>query len=114
MAHRLNRPVVVGALLLLLFTGWSAWTLFFTSGDLRYVLVRSWGSDGTAPGEFSAPIGVAIGPAGDVYVTDSGNNRIQRFRPDGTLVGIVKLMKIRVIEPQDIPVNSRREPTYWA
>ncbi len=86
MAHRLKRPVGVGALVLLLCTAWYAWTLFFASGDLRYVLVGTWGSGGTAPGEFSAPIGVAIGPAGDVYVTDSGNNRIQRFRPDGTFV----------------------------
>ncbi len=86
MAPLLKRPAVVGALLLLLGTAWYAETLFFASGDLRYVLVRTWGSGGTAPGEFSAPIGVAIGPAGDVYVTDSGNNRIQRFRPDGTFV----------------------------
>ena len=78
----------MGALVLPLLAGWYAWTLFLTSGDLRYVLVRSWGSGGTAPGELSAPIGVAIGPAGDVYVTDSGNNRIQRFRPDGTLVAM--------------------------
>ena len=32
------------------------------------------------------PTGVAIGPEGDLWVMDRGNNRIQRFRRDGTFV----------------------------
>ena len=32
----------------------------------------------------------------------------------GSSAGIVELTKIRVIEPQDIALDSRRGPTYWA
>lgn len=34
-------------------------------------------------GQFSSPREVAVGPSGDVYVTDNGNRRIQVFAPDG-------------------------------
>lgn len=36
-----------------------------------------WGKAGTEPGEFDAPHGVAIDGAGNLYVSDRGNNRIQ-------------------------------------
>ena len=32
----------------------------------------------------------------------------------GSSAGIVELTKIRVIEPQDSALDSRRGPTYWA
>ena len=38
---------------------------------------RSDGAKGTAPGEFSAPTGVAIGPSGEIWVADTMNHRIQ-------------------------------------
>ncbi len=55
--------------------------------------VGEWGGRGTGPGEFggdpnSGPSGVAVGPAGDVYVTDPANRRVQRFTPSGALVGL--------------------------
>ncbi len=86
MASFLKRPLVAGSLVLLLVAGTYARTLFFTSGDRRYVFVQTWGSQGRGPGEFTDPVGAAIGPSGDIYVTDTGNNRIQRFRPDGKFV----------------------------
>ena len=86
MASLLKRPLVAGSLVLLVVSMAYARTLFFASGDRRYVFTQSWGSEGTGPGEFKDPIGVAIGPSGDIYVTDTGNNRIQRFRPDGAFV----------------------------
>ncbi len=39
---------------------------------------------GTRVGELLNPQGLAIDPAGNVYVADTGNNRIQKFAPDGT------------------------------
>jgi uncharacterized protein (TIGR03663 family) len=35
------------------------------------------------PGKFWGPRGIAIDPAGNLYVTDTGNKRVQKFTPDG-------------------------------
>jgi uncharacterized protein (TIGR03663 family) len=51
--------------------------------------VRTFGSAGTAPGQFStnnSPLGVAVGPDGLIYVTDTWNQRIEVFSPAGKLV----------------------------
>jgi DNA-binding beta-propeller fold protein YncE len=47
-------------------------------------VVASWGSPGTAPGEFRLPHGVCVDEEGDVYVADRENWRVQVFTPDGT------------------------------
>lgn len=56
--------------------------------DLR--LVRSWGGGGTAPGRFRLIQGsVATGPHGRVYVSDTGNFRVQTFSRSGRYLGQV-------------------------
>ena len=45
-----------------------------------------WGGHGTADGQFKSPKGVAIDSKGLIYVADTGNQRIQVFKPDGTFV----------------------------
>jgi len=50
--------------------------LQFTSGG---TLLTSWGSSGSGPGQFNGPYGVAVSSSGDIYVTDRGNHRVQRF-----------------------------------
>jgi hypothetical protein len=42
------------------------------------------GSNGDLGGEINFPSGVAIDTAGNVYVADQGNNRIQKFTSSGT------------------------------
>ena len=37
-------------------------------------------------GQFNAPAGVAVASDGSVYVTDSGNHRIQKFTSEGVFV----------------------------
>ncbi len=50
-----------------------------------YTHSLSWGSSGTGDGQFGydSPISVAVDPAGDVYAVDTGNNRIEKFDPNG-------------------------------
>jgi DNA-binding beta-propeller fold protein YncE len=52
----------------------------------RYVPVLAFGREGTGPGEFRGPIGVAVDDSGYVYITDSGNDRIEKFTADGRFV----------------------------
>jgi DNA-binding beta-propeller fold protein YncE len=44
------------------------------AGSIRYL-----GSEGTRPGQFRVPLGIAGGATGPLYVTDSDNARIQVF-----------------------------------
>ncbi len=43
--------------------------------------ITQWGSDGSGEGQFKDPEDIAIDRDDNVYVVDSGNNRIQKFRP---------------------------------
>jgi uncharacterized protein (TIGR03663 family) len=45
--------------------------------------VAAWGGYGTAPGRLIEPVGIALGPDGNLYIADSGNARISVFTPDG-------------------------------
>ncbi|MFN8512335.1 MAG: hypothetical protein U0232_26815 [Thermomicrobiales bacterium] len=44
------------------------------------------GEAGDRPGEFKDARGIAIDPWGNIYVVDSGNDRVQQFSPDGAFV----------------------------
>lgn len=39
------------------------------------------GSRGTGPGQFRSPSGIALNSAGELYVGDAGNYRVQKFSP---------------------------------
>jgi peptidylamidoglycolate lyase len=47
------------------------------------VLLKSWGTPGTGPGEFDLPHGIAIDRAGRVLVADRANARVQVFDQSG-------------------------------
>jgi streptogramin lyase len=46
-------------------------------------LVTTWGGPGTGQGQFSVPQGVTVDPAGNVYVADENNNRVEKFDSSG-------------------------------
>jgi DNA-binding beta-propeller fold protein YncE len=50
-------------------------------------LVLSWGSEGTADGQFQEPIGIAISNDGRVYVTDAERDDVQIFDTAGRFLG---------------------------
>ena len=54
-------------------------SIFSGSGEK----VRSFGSEGSDPGEFYGPHGVALTATGDILVCDWYNHRIQLFSPEG-------------------------------
>jgi hypothetical protein len=54
------------------------------AGTLATFLVI--GGPGTEPGQLRGPVDLTLDSAGNVIVADTGNNRVQKFRPDGTLV----------------------------
>ena len=45
--------------------------------------IKSWGEPGTGPGQFNTPHSIATDDAGNVYVADRGNGRIQVFDGEG-------------------------------
>ncbi|HEY7190297.1 MAG TPA: 6-bladed beta-propeller, partial [Vicinamibacterales bacterium] len=51
--------------------------------DKNGVFVKTWGSAGTGPGQFNTLHSIATDAAGNVYVGDRGNRRIQVFDNNG-------------------------------
>lgn len=49
--------------------------------------IREWGSEGTGPGQFHQPHGIAIDDKGVVYIADRRNGRLQRFDLTGKYLG---------------------------
>lgn len=49
--------------------------------------VLEWGGYGKADGEFDSPVGIALGPDDEIYVSEFRNQRVQRFTPEGKFLG---------------------------
>ncbi len=71
---------------------------FTKDGDF----VKSWGQTGSAQGQFNRIRGIAADAAGNLYVADAGNNRIQVFDGDGTF----KSQIVNVGTPQALCVSG--------
>ena len=51
-----------------------------------HAFLNTWGTTGTADGQFDNPTGVAIDSDGNVYIVDSNNDRIQKFDSTGAFL----------------------------
>jgi hypothetical protein len=83
-------------------------------------VLRRWGKPGSGPGEFKFITGdpttptdihgkIAIGPDGKVYVSDSGNARVEVFTPQGRFVrqfGSYGSGKGQFLQPFDLAVDN--------
>jgi hypothetical protein len=76
----------------------ACWGVCGVSAQARtvHVFAGSFGSGGPGPGQFKEPGGVAVNgsmeplvqsAAGDVYVVDKGDNRVERFSSSGSYLG---------------------------
>jgi DNA-binding beta-propeller fold protein YncE len=51
--------------------------MFSSSGTF----ITQWGPQWSENGQFEEPMGIAVDASGNVYVADSGNDRIEVFSP---------------------------------
>jgi hypothetical protein len=65
-------------------------------------MIATWGKHGTAPGQFDILHGLALDAAGQLYVADRNNNRIQIFSPDGKFVAEWKQFG----RPSDVAIDN--------
>ena len=69
----------------------------------------TWGEGGNAEGQFDTPAGIAVDAAGNVYVADSYNNRIQKFDSSGKFLlawGSYGEEESQFDEPRGIAVDA--------
>ena len=46
--------------------------------------IGTWGTEGVGNGQFSTPKGVALDNSGNIFIADTGNSRVQKFRVEPT------------------------------
>jgi sugar lactone lactonase YvrE len=61
-------------------------TLYGAAGDGDYEFLAKWGSYGSGDSQFDHAVGIAVDGSGYVYVSDTENNRIQKFTSSGVFV----------------------------
>lgn len=54
--------------------------------NLNGELLDQWGKPGSGPGDLDHPNGIAVGPDGTVYVSDSNHQRVTAFTPKGEVL----------------------------
>ena len=86
-------------------------SIFSPSGEK----IRTFGSKGSAQGQFNEPRGVAVDGDGNVLVVDGGNHRIQKFTAGGkflTAVGQYGKKHLEFLHPVGVAFNHRNGKVY--
>ncbi|TLM76531.1 MAG: hypothetical protein FDZ70_06490, partial [Actinobacteria bacterium] len=71
-----------------------------------YGYVTGWGTLGSANGQFNGPLGVEVDSAGNVWVADSGNNRLQKFTSLDASPAHSYVTKVATVTGATIPTLS--------
>ena len=78
------RWILLLSLCVLLTATWSR-----GQSDYSLKLLYTFGSEGDQPDQFRSPLAISIGPEGNIYIADTGNNRIQKFNKRGVFLKYV-------------------------
>ncbi len=84
--------------------------------NTRWQLRADWGQTGSGQGQFNKIRGIAIDAAGNVYVADAGNKRIQVFDGEGTFksqitgIGTPQAICITGGSPQYLYSSNSNDP----
>src|SRR5690606_1711014 len=71
-----------------------------------------WGGPGSAPGEFDDPWALAADEAGNIYVVDHGNRRVQKFDVRGNVIpAFAERAGAALDEPVGIAASGRGAST---
>ncbi len=69
-------------------------------------LINIIGTQGTGRGELQLPNDLALGPDGNLYISDTGNNRIQVFATGGEFVRTLDIDPGLIISPRGLAFDS--------
>lgn len=75
--------------------------------NVRLIEPRIYGSLGSDTGQFDRPHGITCNPEGDVYVADTGNDRIVRLRYANGRLHWVSVLDTDIRAPRDVALDSR-------
>jgi hypothetical protein len=67
----------------------AAFLLFPASAGAELSRLAEFGEFGIGPGQLASPAGAAVNPGGDLFVADSGNDRISVFAGDGAFLRVL-------------------------
>ena len=89
--------------------------IYFTDLGLRTVNVMDlegnvmmvFGSKGETEGQFDYPHGITVDGENNIYVADSGNNRVQLFNEDGVFQRVVGDEKGEIGTPRGIALDQK-------
>ena len=75
--------------------------------NVKLIEPRIYGTAGPDSGQFDHPHGICCNPQGDVYVADTGNDRVVRMRYSGGDLTWVSTVGSELSGPEDVSVDSR-------